>query len=169
MNCIFAAQKNVSMYVVCACSVTLFYCKVPVFVGYSNWFMRFMGRFRIFTTGPLCAANTQYRLSPRLVSTYLPREKESGYDTMPCIQFLFQCFFILCVGFRYHRCYLYQSSRTCWVITIFVGKHTVIHYTRGGHSHRRRSHSCDRGQEAVKGSRAVFGVGQAVKDNFQTW
>ena len=26
-----------------------------------------------------------------------------------------------------------------------------------------------RGQEAVKGSRAVFGVGQAVKDNFQTW
>ena len=40
--------------------------------------------------------------------------------------------------------------------------------TRGGHSHRCRSHSCDRGQEAVKGSRAVFGVGQAVKDNFQT-
>ena len=40
--------------------------------------------------------------------------------------------------------------------------------SRGGHSHRRRSHSCDRGQEAVKGSRAVFGVGQAVKDNFQT-
>ena len=26
-----------------------------------------------------------------------------------------------------------------------------------------------RGQEAVKGSRAVFGVSQAVKDNFQTW
>ena len=25
-----------------------------------------------------------------------------------------------------------------------------------------------RGQEAVKGSRAAFGVGQAVKDNFQT-
>ena len=24
MNCIFAAQKNVSMYVVCTCSVTLF-------------------------------------------------------------------------------------------------------------------------------------------------
>ena len=41
--------------------------------------------------------------------------------------------------------------------------------TRGGHSHRRRSLGCDRGQEAVKGSRAVFGVGQAVKDNFQTW
>ena len=40
---------------------------------------------------------------------------------------------------------------------------------RGGHSHRRLSHGCDRGQEAVKGSRAVFGVGQAVKDNFQTW
>ena len=40
--------------------------------------------------------------------------------------------------------------------------------TRGGHSHRRRSHSCDQGQEAVKGSRAVFGAGQAVKDNFQT-
>ena len=40
--------------------------------------------------------------------------------------------------------------------------------SRGGHSHRRRSHSCDRGQAAVKGSRAVFGVGQAVKDNFQT-
>ena len=40
---------------------------------------------------------------------------------------------------------------------------------RGGHSHRRRSHGCDRGQEAVKGSRALFGVGQAVKDNFQTW
>ena len=35
--------------------------------------------------------------------------------------------------------------------------------TRGGNSHRRRSHGCDRGQEAVKGSRAVFGVGQAVK------
>ena len=30
------------------------------------------------------------------------------------------------------------------------------------------SHSCDQGQEVVKGSRAVFGVGQAVKDNFQT-
>ena len=45
--------------------------------------------------------------------------------------------------------------------------HAVV--TRGGHSHRRCSHSCDRGQEAVKGSRAVFGVGQAVKDNFQTW
>ena len=29
-------------------------------------------------------------------------------------------------------------------------------------SPRHRSHSCDRGQEAVKGSRAVFGVGQAV-------
>ena len=39
--------------------------------------------------------------------------------------------------------------------------------TRGGHSHRRRSHSCDRGQEAVKGSRAVFVVGQAVKDSFK--
>ena len=36
--------------------------------------------------------------------------------------------------------------------------------SRGGHSHRRRSHSCDRGQEAVKGSRVVFGVGQVVKD-----
>ena len=45
--------------------------------------------------------------------------------------------------------------------------HTFV-FTRGGHSHRRRSHSCDRGQEAVKGSRAVFGVGQVVKDNFQT-
>ena len=46
---------------------------------------------------------------------------------------------------------------------------TIFWYTtRGGHSHRRCSHSCDRGQEAVKGSRAVFGVGQAVKDNFQT-
>ena len=40
--------------------------------------------------------------------------------------------------------------------------------SRGGHSHRRRSHSCDRGQEAVKGSRAIFGVGQAVKHTFQT-
>ena len=30
-------------------------------------------------------------------------------------------------------------------------------YTWGGHSHRRRSHSCNRGQEEVKGSRAVFG------------
>ena len=29
---------------------------------------------------------------------------------------------------------------------------------RGGHSHRRRSHGCDRGQEAVRRSRAVFGV-----------
>ena len=36
--------------------------------------------------------------------------------------------------------------------------------TRGGHSHRCCSHSCDWGQEAVKGSKAVFGVGQAVKD-----
>ena len=27
----------------------------------------------------------------------------------------------------------------------------------------------DRGQEAVKGSRAVFGVSQAVKDYLQTW
>ena len=34
---------------------------------------------------------------------------------------------------------------------------------RGGHSHRHCSHSCDRGHEAVKGSRVVFGVGQAVK------
>ena len=40
---------------------------------------------------------------------------------------------------------------------------TIFWYTT-----RRCSHSCDRGQEAVKGSRAVFGVGQAVKDNFQT-
>ena len=28
--------------------------------------------------------------------------------------------------------------------------------SRGGHSHRCRSHSCDRGQKAVKGPRAVF-------------
>ena len=40
---------------------------------------------------------------------------------------------------------------------------------RGGHSHRRCSHGCDRGQEAVKESKAVFGVSQAVKDHFQTW
>ena len=43
---------------------------------------------------------------------------------------------------------------------------TAARCPRGGHSHRRRSHGCDRGQEAVKGSRALFGVGQAVKDNF---
>ena len=40
--------------------------------------------------------------------------------------------------------------------------------TRGGHSHWYCSHSCNQGQEAVKGSKAVFSDGQAVKDNFQT-
>ena len=45
--------------------------------------------------------------------------------------------------------------------------YAVVDCPRGGHSHRRHSHGCDRGQEAVKGSRAVFGVGQAVKDNFK--
>ncbi len=35
--------------------------------------------------------------------------------------------------------------------------------TRGGHSHRRRVQSCDRGQDAVKWSRHFLGVGQTVK------
>ena len=34
---------------------------------------------------------------------------------------------------------------------------------RGGHSHRRRVQSCDRGQDAVKRSRHFLGVGQTVK------
>ena len=33
----------------------------------------------------------------------------------------------------------------------------------GGHSHRRRVQSCDRGQDAVKRSRHFLGVGQTVK------
>ena len=35
--------------------------------------------------------------------------------------------------------------------------------SRGGHSHRRRIQSCDRGQDAVKRSRHFLGVGQTVK------
>ena len=35
--------------------------------------------------------------------------------------------------------------------------------SRGGHSHRRRVQSCDRGQDAVKRSRHFLGVGQTVK------
>ena len=35
--------------------------------------------------------------------------------------------------------------------------------TRGGHSHRRRVRSCDRGQDAVKRSRHFLGVGHMVK------
>ena len=35
--------------------------------------------------------------------------------------------------------------------------------SRGGHSHRRRVRSCDRGQDAVKRSRHFLGVGQTVK------
>ena len=35
--------------------------------------------------------------------------------------------------------------------------------SRGGHSHRRRVQSCDRGQDAVKWSRHFLGVGQTVK------
>ena len=35
--------------------------------------------------------------------------------------------------------------------------------TRGGHSHRRRVYSCDRGQDVVKWSRHFFGCGQTVK------
>ena len=42
------------------------------------------------------------------------------------------------------------------------------HVSKGGYFHWRRSHCYNWGQEAVKGSRTVFGVGQAVKDNFQT-
>ncbi len=34
---------------------------------------------------------------------------------------------------------------------------------RGGHSHRRRVQTCDRGQDAVKRSRHFLGVGQMVK------
>ena len=36
-------------------------------------------------------------------------------------------------------------------------------HARGGHSHRRRVQSCDRGQDAVKRSRHFLGVGQTVK------
>ena len=62
------------------------------------------------------------------------------------------------------KCYL------CSLVCAYTNLRSVATQTpRGGHSHRRRSHCCDRGQEAVKGSRAVFGVGQVVKDNFQTW
>ena len=46
-----------------------------------------------------------------------------------------------------------------------LSRFTVLQ-ARGGHSYRHRSHGCDRGQEAVKGSRAVFGVGQGVKGCF---
>ena len=35
--------------------------------------------------------------------------------------------------------------------------------SRGGHSHRRRVQSCNRGQDAVKRSRHFLGVGQTVK------
>ena len=35
----------------------------------------------------------------------------------------------------------------------------------GGHSHRRRSHGCDRGQEAVKKrSRTIFKLGNSGQD-----
>ena len=62
-------------------------------------------------------------------------------------------------------------AATVWIVLNFTGsrgRQKTVLETRGGHSHRRRSHSYDRRQEVVKGSRAVFGVGQAVKDNFQT-
>ena len=36
-------------------------------------------------------------------------------------------------------------------------------FARGGHSHRRRVYSCDRGQDVVKRSRHFFGGGQTVK------
>ena len=39
-----------------------------------------------------------------------------------------------------------------------------LHKSRGGHSHRRRSHGCDRGQEAVKGSRTIFKLGNSSQD-----
>ena len=42
-------------------------------------------------------------------------------------------------------------------------KQSAQHSTRGGHSHRRRVQSCDRGQDAVKRSRHFLGVGQTVK------
>ena len=38
--------------------------------------------------------------------------------------------------------------------------------SRGGHSHRRRVQSCDRGQDAVKRSRHFLGVGQTVKQHY---
>ena len=64
----------------------------------------------------------------------------------------------------------HQCSST--ELQLLDSKQTSQSSARGGHSHRRCSHSCDRGQEAVKGSRgqglSVFGVGQAVKDSFQT-
>ena len=41
-------------------------------------------------------------------------------------------------------------------------------FTRGGHSHRRRSHNCDRGQElflvSVKRSRTIFKLGNSGQD-----
>ena len=42
---------------------------------------------------------------------------------------------------------------------------TVDGRSRGGHSHRRRSHSCDRGQEAVKG---CFWCRSSGQGQFQT-
>ena len=54
--------------------------------------------------------------------------------------------------------YLNQSVRGClWVSEV----------SRGGHSHRRRSHSYDRGQEVVKWSRTIFKLGKVVKMQFQ--
>ena len=38
-----------------------------------------------------------------------------------------------------------------------------LYGAKGGHSHRRRVQSCDRGQDAVKRSRHFLGVGQTVK------
>ena len=72
------------------------------------------------------------------------------------------CSLDLCM---YHAWICWNMHVSC---TEFPAGHAV-NASRGGNSHRRCSHSCDWGQEVVKGSRAVFGVGQAVKDNYQTW
>ena len=43
-------------------------------------------------------------------------------------------------------------------------------FKKGGHFHRRHSHGCDQGQEAVKGSRAVLvSVKQSRTIQVQTW
>ena len=58
---------------------------------------------------------------------------------------------------------MYIILYTCnyYFISVAGGQNAIA--TRGGHSHRRRVQSCDRGQDAVKQSRHFLGVGQTVK------
>ena len=44
-----------------------------------------------------------------------------------------------------------------------VSSYSILLIQGGGHSHRRRVYSCDRGQDVVKWSRHFFGGGQTVK------